>query len=93
MKILQKKFCKKLECHTNGKIKFNIIWSTKKPKALLKIKDNVKRLSCVIYQGICSWRNKSVGEIMRKATTKAHKHEQPNSKSEPPKTLEEQPKT
>ena len=41
MKILQKKLCKKLEYFTNGKIKFNIIWSTKKPKALVKITLNV----------------------------------------------------
>ena len=49
-----KTFCEKLEFYTNGKVKFNIIWPTRKIKSLFKIKDNVKHLSCVIYQGICS---------------------------------------
>ena len=39
-----KKFCEKLEFYTNGKVKFNIIWSTRKIKSLFKIKDNVKHL-------------------------------------------------
>ena len=47
-----KKFCEKF--YTNGKVTFNIIWATRKIKSLFKIKDNVKHLSCVIYQGICS---------------------------------------
>ena len=43
-----KTFCEKLEFYTNGKAKSNIIWATRKIKSLLKIKDNVKHLSCVI---------------------------------------------
>lgn len=38
-----------LEFHTNGKVKFNIIWAAKKVKPLFEIEDNVKYLSCVIY--------------------------------------------
>ena len=56
-----KKFCEKLEFYTNGKVKFNIFWATRKIKSLFKIKDNLKHLSCVIYQGICSCGNNYIG--------------------------------
>ena len=40
-----------LEFHTNGKVKFNIIWAAKKVKSLLEIEDNVscdwRYISCV----------------------------------------------
>ena len=60
---------------------------TEKIKWLIKIKDNVKHLSCIIYQGICSYRNNYVGETMRNAATRTDEHEQPNGKSEPSKHL------
>ena len=72
-----KKFCEKLEFYTNGKVKFNIIWSTRKIKSLFKIKDNVKHLSCVVYHGICSCGNNYIGETIRNAVTRIDKHEQP----------------
>ena len=37
-----KAFWKKLQYYSNGKVKFNKIWATKKIKSLFKIKDNVK---------------------------------------------------
>ena len=37
-----KAFWKKLQVYSNGKVKFNIVWATKKIKSLFKIKDNVK---------------------------------------------------
>ena len=86
-----KKFCDKLEFYTNGKVKFNIIWSTKKIKSLFKIKDNVKHLSCVVYHGICSCGNNYIGENIRKVVTRIDEHEQPNSKSEPSKHLKNNP--
>ena len=46
------KFCEKF--YTNAKVKFNIIWATRKIKSLFKIEYLVKHLSCVIYQGIYS---------------------------------------
>ena len=82
-----KKFCEKLEFYTNGKVKFNIIWATRKIKSLFKIKDNVKHLSCVIYQGICSCGNNYIGETVRNAVTRIDEHEQPNGKSEPSKHI------
>ena len=33
-----KMFCEKLEFYENGKVKFNIIWATRKIKSLFKIK-------------------------------------------------------
>ena len=45
-----KTFCEDLQFYTNGKVKLNIIWATRKIKSLFKIKDKVKDLSCVVYQ-------------------------------------------
>ena len=86
-----KTFCKKLEFYTNGKVKFNIIWAKRKIKSLFKIKDNIKHLSCVIYQGICSCRNNYIGETIRNAVTRIDEHEQPNRKSEPSKHIKSNP--
>ena len=78
MDIFLKIFCEKLEFYTNGKAKFNIIWVTRKIKSLFKIKDNVKHLSCVFYQGICSCGNNYIGETIRNAVTRIDQHKQPN---------------
>ena len=86
-----KKFCEKLEFYTNGKVKFNIIWSTRKIKSLFKIKDNVKHLSCVVYHGICSCGNNYIGETIRNVVTRIDEHEQPNGKLEPSKHLKNNP--
>ena len=77
-----KKFCKKLEFYTNGKVIFNFIWATRKIKSLFKIKDNVKHLSCVIYQGICSYGHNYIGETIKNAVTRIDEHKQPHGKSE-----------
>ena len=76
-----------LKYYTNGKVKFNIIRATKKIKSLLKIKDDVQDLSCVIHQGIYSCRNNYVVETMRNTATRLDEHEQPNGKLEPSKHL------
>ena len=44
-----KMFCKKLEFYTNGKVKFNIIWSTRKIKSLLKLKIRLNVLAVVLF--------------------------------------------
>ena len=91
MNISQKMF-EKLEFYTNNKVKFNIIWSTRKIKSLLfKIKDNVKHLSCVAYHGICSCGNNYIGETIRDVVTRIDEHKQPNGKSEPSKHLKNNP--
>ena len=86
-----KKFCEKLEFYTNGKVKFNIIWATRKIKSFIKIKDNVKHLSCVVYQGICSCGNNQIGEMVRNAVTRIDEHEKPNDKSETSKHFKNNP--
>ena len=86
-----KKFCEKLEFYTNGKVKFNIIWSKRKIKSLFKIKDNFKHLSCVVYHGICSSENNYIGETIKNVVTRIDEHEQPNGKSECSKHLKNNP--
>ena len=76
-----------LEYYKNDKVKFDIIWATRKIKSLFKIKDNVKHLSCAIYQGICSCGNNYIGETMRDATTRINESKQTSGKSEPFKHL------
>ena len=51
--------------HTNQKP-----WVTRKIKSLFKIRDNVKHLSCVFYQGICSCGNNYINETIRNAVTR-----------------------
>ena len=82
-----KTFCKKLEFYANGKVTFNIIWATKKIKSLFKIKDNVKVLSCIIHQGICSCGHSYIGETIKNAVTRIDEHQQPNGKLKPSKHL------
>ena len=79
------------EFYTNGKVKFNIIWATRKIKSLFKTKDNVKHLSRVKRQGIRSCGHNSIGETITKAVTRIDEQEQPNSKSEPFKHLKNNP--
>ena len=56
-----------------------------------KIKDNVKNLSCIMYQGICSCGNNYLGETIRNAVTRIDEHKQPNVKSESSKHLQNNP--
>ena len=77
--------------YRNGKVKFNIIWATRKIKLLSKVKVNVKHLSRVNYQGICSCGHNYIGETIAKAVIRIDKHEQPNGKSEPSKHLKNNP--
>ena len=86
-----KKFCEKLEFYTNGKVKFNIIWATRKIKSLFKIKDSVKHLSCVVYHGIFSYGNNYTGKTIRNVVTRIDEHKQLNGKWEPSKHLKNDP--
>ena len=47
-------FINKLVSFTSGKVKFNVVWNTRKIQSLLPLKDKVQHLSCVIYKSICS---------------------------------------
>ena len=90
-KHFSKKFCEKLKFYTNGKVKFSIIWSTRKIKSLFKIEDKVKHLSCVVYHGTCNCENNYIRETIRNVVTRIDEHKQPNSKSEPSKHLKNNP--
>ena len=86
-----KRFCDNLEFYTNGRVKFNTIWVTRKIKSLFNIKDNVKHLSCVVYQEICSCGNNYMGNTIKKAVTRIDGHEKPNVKLVPSKHLKNNP--
>ena len=86
-----KKNWETLEFYRNGKVKFNIIWATRKIKSLFTIKDKDKHLRFVIYKGICSCGNNYIGETIRNAVTRIDEQEQPNSKSESSKHLKNNP--
>ena len=62
---LSRKFINKLVMFTNNKFKFNITWSTRKIRSLFPLKDRVKHVSCVIYQGVCSCGETYIGETER----------------------------
>ena len=48
-----KRFIDKIESFSNGKLKFIVLWSSRNIKFLFPLKDRVKHLSCVIYEGKC----------------------------------------
>ena len=87
----KKTFCEKLQFYTNGRVKFNIIWSTRTINSLFKIKEHVKHLSCVVYHGICSCGNNYIGETITNVVTRIDEQEQPNGKWEPSKHLKNNP--
>ena len=86
-----KNFSKTSEFYTNCKVKFNIIWSTRKIKSFFKTKDDVKHLSCVVYHQICSCGNNYIGETIRNVVTRIDEYKQPNGKVEPSKHLKNNP--
>ena len=57
-------FISKLVCFTSGKVKFSVVWNTRKIQSLFPLKDKVQQLSCVIYKGICSCGETYVGETL-----------------------------
>ena len=57
-------FISKLQTFTNGKFKFNIIWSTCKIQSLFNSKGKVEHLSCIICKGVCSCSADYIGETI-----------------------------
>ena len=55
-------FINKLEIFTNYRVKFNIVWNTRKIKSLVNNKDIVSHYSCIIYRRICSRGVDYIGE-------------------------------
>ena len=60
-----KRFISRLQTFTNGKVRFNIIWNTRKIQSFYNNKDKVQHLSCVIYKGVCSYGADYIGETIR----------------------------
>ena len=50
----ERSFINKYEIIANYKVKFNIVWNSRKIKSLFNNKDKITHCSCVIYRGICS---------------------------------------
>ena len=80
-----KRFIDKIESFTNGKLKFIVLWSTRNIKSLFPLKDWVKHLSCVIYEGKCSCGRRYIGETITNSDLWWNEHENTTAKSEPAK--------
>ena len=76
-----KSFINKLETFTNYKVKFNIVWKTRKIKFLFSNKDKVSHYSCVIYGGIRSCGANYVGETVRNARLRWNEHKNGTDKN------------
>ena len=76
-------FINKLVSFTGGKVKFNVVWNTRKIQSLFPLKDKFQHLSCVIYNGICSCVETYVGETIRSCKIRCDKHNDINKNSEP----------
>ena len=77
----------KTERFTNGKLKFIVLWSTRNIKSLFPLKDQVKHLSSVIYEGKCSCGIRYIGETIRNSYIGWNEHESTKGKSKPAKHL------
>ena len=70
-----------MEIFTNYRVKFNIVWNTRKIKSLFNNKDKVSHYSCVIYTGICSCGADYIGETVRNAQLRWNEHENGTDKN------------
>ena len=82
-----KRFIDKIESFTDGKLKFIVLWSTSNIKSLSPLKDRVKHLPCVIYEGKCSCGRRYIGGTIRNSDIRWNEHESTTGKSEPAKHL------
>ena len=80
-----KRFVDKIDSFMNGKLKFIVLWSTRNIKSLFPLKDWVKHLSCVIYDGKYSCGGQYIGETIRNSDICWNEHESTAGKSEPAK--------
>ena len=82
-----KRFIDKIESFTNGELKFIVLWSTRNIKSLFPVKDRVKYLSFVIYEGKCSCGRRYRGQTIRNSDIRCNEHESTTGKSQPAKHL------
>ena len=78
-----KHFIDKIESFTNGKVNFIVLWSTKNIISSFPLKDRVKHLSYVIYEGKCSCGRRYIGETIRNNDICWNEYENTAGKSEP----------
>ena len=64
----------KLQTFTNGKVRFDIIWNTRKMQSLFNNKDKV-HLNLVIYKSVCSCGADYIGETIRNVKIRWNEHE------------------
>ena len=74
-KKFSKRFISKLQTFTNDKVRFHIIWNTRKIQFLFNNKDKVQHFSCVIYKGVCSCSADYIGEKIRSVKITWNEHE------------------
>ena len=70
-----------MEVFTNYRVKFNIVWSTRKIKSLFNNKDKLGHYSCIIYREICSCGADCIGETVRNARLRWNEHENGTDKN------------
>ena len=80
-------FNNKFVFFTSGRVKFNVVWNTRKIQSLFPLKDKVQHLNCVIYKGICSCGQTYVGETIRNCKIRYNEDNDTNKNSEPAKHL------
>ena len=80
-----KRFIDKIEGFINGKLKFIVLWSTRTIKSLFALKDQVKHLPCVIYEGKCPCGRRYKGETIRNSDIRWNEQDSITCKSEPAK--------
>ena len=76
-----KRFISKLQTFTNGKVRFNIIWNTRKIQSLSDNKDQVQHLGCVIYKAVCSCGADYIGQTRRNVKIRWNEHESGTDKN------------
>ena len=76
-----KSFINKLEIFTNYRVKFNVVWNTRKSKSLFSYKYKVSYYSCIIYRRICSCGADYIGETVRNARLRWNEHENGTDKN------------
>ena len=76
-----KSFINKMDMFRNYRVKFNIVWNTRKIKSLFNNKNKVSHYSCVIYRGICSCRADYIGETVCNAQLRWNEHENGTDKN------------
>ena len=64
-----------MQTFTNVKVRFNVIWNTRKIQSLFNNKDKVQHLSCVIYKGVFFCGADYIGETIRNVKLRCNEHE------------------